>query len=93
MKYINEEEKFWKHSFRVHLHEHDTEGLLINADHEQDALDYAVDYAEKQGWEGLFYSQEEIAEKTEQEQENLLFAGNHSRALSSSDYLRIEKID
>ncbi len=40
MKYVNEDEKFWKHSYRVHLHEFDTEGILINADHEQDALDF-----------------------------------------------------
>ncbi len=85
MKYVNEDEKFWKHSYRVHLHEFDTEGILVNADHEQDALDFAVDYAEEQGWEGMFLDPEDEDEET-------VYAGNHSRPLSS-EHIYIEKID
>jgi hypothetical protein len=90
MKYVNEEEKFWKHSYRVYLH--DTEGLLINADNEQDALDYAVDYAEEQGWVGLFLDETELEEAIA-DNEDIIFAGNHGLALSSSDYIHIKQID
>lgn len=91
--YVNEEEKFWKHSFKVHLHEFDTEGILINADHEQDALDYAIDYAEEQKWEGLFLSNEQIEElEKEGFLEDYISGGNHGRYLSSLN-VTIIKLD
>lgn len=92
MKYVNEDEKFWKHSYRVHLHQFDTEGILVNADNEQDSLDYAVDYAEEQGWEGLFMTQDE-QDEADRDGEEYITAGNHCRALTSSDYVRIVKVD
>jgi hypothetical protein len=88
VKYVNEGEKFWKHSFRVHLSVHDTDGILVNADNAQDALDYAVDYAEKQGWEGLFVSEDEVGAYGDDE---ITRAGNHGRALLS-DNIRINVI-
>ena len=91
MKYINEE-KFWKHSYRVHLHEFDTEGLLVNADCEQDALDYAVDHAERMGWEGCFCSEEELEEMTEAERDDTITVGNHGKTLSSHS-VAIEQLD
>lgn len=90
--YVNEDEKFWKYSFRVHLHELD-EGILINADHEQDALDYAIDYAEDQKWEGLFLTQEQIEELGKEGfLEDYMSGGNHGRYLSSLN-VTITKLD
>lgn len=93
MNYINETEKFWDHSYRIHLSEFDTEGILVNANHEQDALDFAIDYHEEQGNEGLFLSPEEI-EKKEQEGflEDHMSGGNHGRYLSSFN-IRIDQLD
>lgn len=39
-----------------------TQRLLILADHEQDALDGAIDYAWEQGWSGLFLDDDDIRE-------------------------------
>ena len=93
MKYINEDSKFWEHSYRIHLSEFDNEGVLVNANNEQDALDYAIDYHEEQGNEGLFLSHEEVEEK---EQEGFLDdymnGGNHGRYLSSFN-VRIDQLD
>lgn len=82
MKYINEDEKFWKHSYRVHLHQLDADGLLVNADCDQDALDYAVDYAEQKGWEGIFVDEADIERKDENEID-IIRAGNHCKPLNS----------
>jgi hypothetical protein len=90
MKYVNEAEKFWKHSFRVHLHNLDTEGILVNANNAQDALDYAVDYAEKQGWEGLFVDEEGIIDACSVDE--ITRAGNHGRALLS-EHIHIFQLD
>jgi predicted amidophosphoribosyltransferase len=90
--YINKPEKFWKHSYRVHLHELDPTGLLINADNDQDALDYAIDFAEEKGWEGLFFTSEELEQMKEEERDQYLSGGNHGRVLNSMN-VRIIKID
>lgn len=88
--YINESEKFWKHSYRVHLHELDPVGLLVNADNDQDALDYAIDFAEEKGWNGLFFTPEEW--ENEKFKEDYISGGNHGRVLNSMN-IRIVKID
>ena len=92
MEYINEKTKFWNHSYKVILSAY-SKPLIVNTNNTQDALDYAIDYAEEKGWEGLFLSPEEIEEL---EKEGFLdehvCGGNHSRYLSSQ-YFRIEKID
>ncbi len=91
--YVNEEEKFWKHSYRIHLQEFDTEGILVNADHEGAAWDYAIDYAEKQGWEGLFLTPEEIEEyENDGTIGDYMSGGNHCRYLSSLNY-RLVQLD
>lgn len=87
MKYINEETKFWNHSYRVHLSEYSNGGLLVNANNEQDALDYAIDYAEEQNWMGLF-----IENPTDEEMESHITGGNHGLTLSSEN-ITIEKVD
>lgn len=89
--YINEETKFWDHSYRVFLSAHNN--LTINANHEQDAIDFAIDYAEAQGWEGLFLSSEEVAElEAEGFLEDYTSGGNHGRYLNSLD-ISIVKLD
>jgi hypothetical protein len=81
MKYINETEKFWDHSFRIHTHAMDAEGYLVNANHAQHALDILVDYLEERGELGLvlvdpeFYSAEELEELFYNGE--LANAGNH----------------
>jgi hypothetical protein len=86
-KYVNEESKFWDHSYRVTLQEFDNEGIIVNADNEQDALDYAVDYAEAQGWFGLFDDDDDYYDDGE-----CLFAGNHGHRIASS-HVWIEHLD
>ena len=91
MEYVNEQEKFWNHSYKVWLSEFND--LLINANNEQDALDYAIDHATAQKWEGLFLTQEQVDEI---EQEGFLgdyiSGGNEGRYLSSFN-VTIEKLD
>lgn len=90
-KYINEETKFWDHSYRVWLSEYTF--VIVNADNDQDALDYAIDYAEEQNWEGLFLTDDEVKE-LEQEGylEEHISGGNHGRYLSSLN-VRIIQLD
>lgn len=74
---------FWKNCYEVILSEF-SEPMVVNADHEQDALDYAIDYAEKEGWEGLFLSLEETEElEAEGFLEDYISGGDHGRYLSS----------
>jgi len=88
---INEKEKFWKHLYHVYLSEI-TGYLKVNADHEQDALDYAIDYAEEMGWEGLFFSNEEINNMPDEEIDEYICSGNHCRYLNSHN-VTIEQVD
>ena len=55
-KYVNEDEKFWDHSWLVSFSSHLgwKDAICVNADHAQDALDFAADYAMEQGWVGYF---------------------------------------
>ena len=92
MEYINEETKFWDHSYKVYLSEF-IEPLLVNAKNEQEALDFAIDYAEEKGFEGLFLSLEEVEElEKEGFLEEHVCGGNHCRYLSSI-YFHIEQIE
>ena len=85
-EYINEPEKFWKHSYLVCLHEFDS-GVVVNADNEQDALDYAIDWAEDHNWMGYF-----IEEPTEEDYKTQITGGNHGLVLSS-DNVTIKQLD
>ena len=85
-EYVNEPVKFWKHSYNVLLSEFSDE-IYVNADCDQDALDYAIDYAEEQGWMGLF-----IDNPTDEDYETQMSGGNHSLVLSS-DNVFITQID
>ena len=86
--------EIWSHLYRVHLHEFDIDGLLAYANCEQDALDYAIDYAEENGWNGLFadpdnYTKEEWERLTEYGE--ITFAGNHCLPIYLP-HLRIIKV-
>jgi len=89
MKYINEDEKFWKHSFHVYLTQIG-EPLCVNADHAQDALDYAVDHAEEKGWMGYFLNEEDIA--SGDYLDDMIVAGNHGLTLVAHE-VHIEQLD
>ena len=89
--YVNERTKFWKHSFKVWLSEFND--VIVNADHEQDALNFAIDYAEKQEWEGLFLCSEEIEElEKDGFLDDYVSGGNHGKYLSSLN-INIIKLD
>ena len=92
MEYVNETEKFWKHSYRVHLANLDSTGIVVNADSDQEALDYAVDYAEKQGWVGYFVDEADIDRDENENEVNIILAGNHCLALPA-DEIHIFQLD
>lgn len=79
MRYVNEDEKFWNHSYLVSLASclGLESAIPVNADNESDAVDYAVNYAEKMGWEGFFVPVEDVPE----DEADIIYAGNHSRPL------------
>jgi len=52
---------FWGHDYLVTLSELGPT-LMVNAGDEGAALDYAIDYVEEQGWEGLFLDDDDIDE-------------------------------
>jgi hypothetical protein len=82
-EYINEESKFWNHSYSVTLSEF-SDPLIINADNDQDALDYAIDYAEEKNWMGLFLDDSDIAElENDGFLDEHISGGNHGLYLSS----------
>jgi hypothetical protein len=80
--YVNETSKFWKHSYKVWLSEFNY--VIVNADYEQDALDFAIDYAESQNWNGLFLTEEERKEiENDGFLDDYVSGGNHGKYLSS----------
>ena len=82
--------KFWKNQYKVTMSEHGPV-LYINADHAQDALDYAIDYCREKGWKGLFLDQKEVMDlEAEGFLEDYISGGNEGLYLSSL-YVFIEK--
>ena len=81
------EEQFWNHNYKVQVSMQGME-FIVNADCEQDAIDYIIDDCEE-NYPGLLWSREE-----EQEQEYLeeyICGGNHGRYLSTHN-IHIEEI-
>jgi len=77
---VNPEDRdIWAFQFNVTLNPH-AETMHVFADHEGDALDYAVDYADEQGYEGYFVADEDIYDL-----HDVVYAGNASRALLSHE--------
>jgi len=91
---------FCKHCYLITLSEFGPV-VFVNADNEADALDYAIDFCEDMGWEGLLLSCEDaqelveraIAEGKAEEAylEEYINGGNHGRFLSSLN-VRIERV-
>jgi hypothetical protein len=71
---------FWKHNYVLTLSEYGPV-VLVNAECEQDAFDYAIDWCEEKQMDGLLLSPEEVAE--EEFLDDLTCGGNHGRYLSS----------
>lgn len=84
---VNETEKFWKSFYLVSLTQCLSwdSAICVNADHEQDALDYAVDYAEEQGWLGYFVDETDVRHDKHGEEIDTIRAGNHCLALNMEE--------
>ena len=78
--------EYGEKGFRVEL---GNSGLLsvkfnVYAYNEQDALDAAVDYAERKGWNGLFWDEDESVEEYP---DDFITAGNHCHSLRSDCFI------
>lgn len=82
------QEHFWEHDYLIRLTEH---GILfaVNADCEQDAIDYLIDYCEVD-LPGLVMSREE-EEEEEEFLEEYICGGNHGIYLNTY-YINIEEV-
>lgn len=90
LNYANEDEHFWKKAYVVHLSAIGG-AELMNADNEGEALDAAIDYAEEQKWDGLFLSDDEVAElEAEGNLDDYVSGGNHGRYLNDMNVTIIE---
>ena len=74
--------EYGEKGFRVELGNGGLYSVKFNvyAYNEQDALDAAVDYAERKGWNGLFWDEDESAEEYP---DDFITAGNHGHSLRS----------
>jgi hypothetical protein len=77
--YANEEERFWKRSYVVGFDDHTSTGILVNADHDDDAVDAAADFADEMGWEGYFLDEKDI-----EDDDDVLRVGNYGRPVDGS---------
>jgi hypothetical protein len=74
---------FWKHDYIVTLDF--GVKVAVNADNEQDALDYVIDFFEVRGYNGFVAELGEIEDDRE-----YYVGGNHSLALTS-DYIDVKE--
>ena len=91
-KYVNEDEKFWDHSYNVSFASclgWDS-AICVNADNEQEAVDFAADHAQEQGWVGYFIDDEDLAEH--EEFNDVLYVGNCGWPIQASE-LHVEQLD
>lgn len=83
-------ESFWKNKYLISIGEIGTQRYAVNADNEQDALDYAIDYIVEH-FPGCVMSREE--EETEEYLEEYIVGGNEGRYLNFGYHeLRIEQL-
>jgi hypothetical protein len=62
--YVNPEDwnnNFWKNKYLISMPAIGTSHFAVNADHEQDAMDYVIDYCEEKGWYAM--TEQEILEE------------------------------
>lgn len=78
--------RFWKHNYRVTLDM--GVSFWVNADDEQEALDFVIDYCEEHRFVGFVASPGEI---TEEEAEEYACGGNHGLYLTTNT-LYIEEV-
>lgn len=71
------DEKFWKNNYQIDLHNGGT--YLINADNEQNAIDYLIDYIVEK-YPGLVMDREE--EEEEEYLDEYINGGNEGRYLN-----------
>lgn len=84
------EENFWRNKYLISIGAIGTQRYAVNADNEQDALDYAIDYIVEH-FPGCVMSQEEIEE--EEYLEEYISGGNEGRYLNFGYHeLRIEQL-
>ena len=81
------EEKFWRHNYRILVSMQGIE-FIVNADNEQDAIDYIIDDCEE-NYPGLLWSREE--EEEQEYLEEYICGWNHGRYLSTHN-IHIEEI-
>lgn len=86
---VNPDENIWNNHYLVCIDYFSV--YYVIADYEQSALDILVDYLEDNNCQGYFYTDKEIEEFSDQEREELLVAGNHSRYIHN-DVLVIEQL-
>lgn len=79
---------FWKHDYRVLVSSQGIE-FIVNADCEQDAIDYVIDYCEKHS-SGLIMSRDD--EEKEEYLDDYISGGNHGRYLNTTN-VHIERIN
>ena len=74
---------FWGHNYLVMLDR--CTSVVVNAEYMGHALDAAIDYAETQGWDGLFLDNADVMELMEEYGEEwdtgLVCGGNHYACL------------
>lgn len=76
--------QFWKGNYKVLVTAQGIE-FIVNADNEQDAIDYVIDYCEE-NLPGLIMSDEEEQElQTEGHLDDYIQGGNHSKYLNTYD--------
>lgn len=78
--------EYGEKGFRVELSNGGLHSVRFNvyAYNEQDALDAAVDYAERQGWDSLFWDEDEDVEEYP---DDFITAGNHSHSLRTDCFI------
>jgi len=74
-------EKFWNNNYRIIVSAQGVE-FFVNADNEQEAIDYIIDYCED-NLPGLLWDDEDLYEMTEDERDEYICGGNHGRYLST----------
>jgi hypothetical protein len=86
---VNPDEGIWSNHYLIAIDYFKV--YYVIADCEQDALDILIDYCEERNYQGYFYTDEDLEEMTQEEQDDLLIAGNHCRYISN-DVLIIEQL-
>ena len=75
-------DSFWKHDYLILLTRFGI-AFVINADHEQDAIDFMIDYIESRKWDGLLLDYNDPDDLELIESDEYICGGNHGRYLST----------